>query len=137
MRQRDPASDLCRAVGTEREPPKTGAGQVPSKGREWFHEDQRAIKILRNVAAVQRNCNFPQFHITCEINNHTSATPSIITIITIVHGGHVPSTTSVQPSSTSVLYLVTLQPSSPWASNDWLRLAAIHRLPKAHESGLM
>ena len=86
MRQRDPASDLCRAVGTEREPPKTGAGQVPSKGREWFHEDQRAIKILRNVAAVQRNCNFPQFHITCEINNHTSATPSIITILIVLRG---------------------------------------------------
>lgn len=127
--------------GEQRRSRQRRAGQVPTKGRERFHEDHRAIKTLRNVAAssnvIAISHNFT-LHVKL-ITTLTSATPAIITIITIVHGGHIPSTTSVkgQPSGTSVLYLVTLQPSSPWASNDWLRLATTHRLAKAHESGLM
>ena len=140
MRQRDPARDLCRAGrGIEKEPPKTGAGQVPTKGRERFHEDHRAIKILRNVAAssnvIAISHNFT-LHVKL-ITTVTSATPAIITIITIVHGGHVPSTTSVERAALGHVCFVSCDPATllPWASNDWLRLASTHRLAKAHESG--
>ena len=105
-----------------------GAGQMPTTGREQFHEGHRAVKTLRNVAAViPRNCNFPQFHITSEINKHayTSRTISANNYHSSSWWAHSP-TPSVERAAldTSALSLVTLQPSPPWVPYDQLRLAA-------------
>ena len=100
--------------GGQRRSRQRRAGQVPTKGRERFHEDHRAIKILRNVAAsssvIAISHNFT-LHVKL-ITTLTSATPATITIITIVHGGHVPSTTSVERAALGHLCFVSCDPAT-------------------------
>lgn len=101
---------------------------MPSRGREWCCKTYRAIKILVTIAAVmQCNCNFHNFTLHVKlISVLIPATPSITTMIIIVHGGHVQSTPSVKRAALGPLLFASCdphhQPTSPEASNDWLRL---------------
>lgn len=126
----DTAGDLCKAVGLEKELPKTGAGHMPSRGRERCCKNYRAIKVLITIAAVRQcNRNFHNFALHVKlISVLIPATPSVTTMITIVHGGHVQSTPFVKRAALGHLLFASRdphhQPTSPEASNDWLRLTA-------------
>lgn len=64
--------------------------------------------LLSSVIAISHNFTL---HVKL-ITTLTSATPSIITIITIGHGGHIPSTTSIERAARGHLCFVSCDPAT-------------------------
>ena len=87
----DTASDLCRAVGTERELPETGAGQLLSKEGRGFvktMEPSTSFPLLllsSNVIAISHDFTSHMKLISTLI----PATLPVMTMVITVHGGYI------------------------------------------------
>lgn len=117
MRQKDLPVTSAEQWGQRRSCQRLELGRCPVRGGSGatkITEPSRSSEMLLLSSVIVLH-NFT-LHVKL-ITTLTSATPSVITIITIGHGGQDLSTTSIEKAArgTSVLYLVIPKPSSSWA----------------------